>query len=116
MTAVAGAATALGTPSAITMSGGTLSLNAAAAARDRQCRAFDRHVVPADLQWPARPGGAGVHQPAAARNLGTGRSHVMSTYYLHTWAVNGTRIAYFYQDDLGACDTPAIRSQLAAKP
>lgn len=40
----------------------------------------------------------------------------MSTYYLHTWAVNGTRIAYFYQDDLGACDTPAIRSQLAAKP
>jgi hypothetical protein len=30
--------------------------------------------------------------------------------------VNGTRIAYFYQDDLGACDTPAIRSPLAAKP
>lgn len=38
------------------------------------------------------------------------------TFYLHTWAVNGTRIAYFYQADLGACDTPAIRSQLAARP
>jgi prepilin-type N-terminal cleavage/methylation domain-containing protein len=38
------------------------------------------------------------------------------TYYLHTWAVDGNRIAYFYQDDLGACDTAAIRSLLAAKP
>jgi len=37
-------------------------------------------------------------------------------YYLTTWAVDGSRIAYFYQDDLGACDTPAIRNLLAAKP
>ncbi|MFN3410473.1 MAG: prepilin-type N-terminal cleavage/methylation domain-containing protein [Limisphaerales bacterium] len=37
-------------------------------------------------------------------------------YYLHTWTVNGTRIAYFYQDDLGACDPPGIRAQLAARP
>jgi hypothetical protein len=25
-------------------------------------------------------------------------------------------VAYFYQDDLGACDTAVIRDQLAAKP
>ena len=36
--------------------------------------------------------------------------------YLHTWSTGGARIAYFYQDDIGACDTPAIRAQLAAKP
>ena len=37
-------------------------------------------------------------------------------FYLHTWSTGGSRIAYFYQDDLGECDTPAIRAQLAAKP
>ena len=37
-------------------------------------------------------------------------------YYLTTWSLGGDRIAYFYQDDLGACDTPAIRAQLAARP
>ena len=37
-------------------------------------------------------------------------------YYLTTWATDGNRIAYFYQDDLGACDTPATRAQLAARP
>jgi prepilin-type N-terminal cleavage/methylation domain-containing protein len=36
--------------------------------------------------------------------------------YLHTWNTGGSRIAYFYQDDIGACDTAAIRAQLAAKP
>ena len=36
-------------------------------------------------------------------------------YSLTTWdTVN--RIAYFYQDDLGACDTPSIRATLAARP
>jgi prepilin-type N-terminal cleavage/methylation domain-containing protein len=39
-----------------------------------------------------------------------------SMFYLHTWNLSGSRIAYFYQDDLGACDTAAIRGQLAAKP
>ena len=37
-------------------------------------------------------------------------------FYLTTWSLNGNRIAYFAQDDLGACDTPAIRAQLAARP
>jgi hypothetical protein len=37
-------------------------------------------------------------------------------YYLHTWSTDGSRIAYWYQDDLGACDTPQIRSLLSAKP
>jgi prepilin-type N-terminal cleavage/methylation domain-containing protein len=36
-------------------------------------------------------------------------------YFLHTWETT-SRIAYFYQDDLGAFDTPAIRAQLAARP
>jgi prepilin-type N-terminal cleavage/methylation domain-containing protein len=38
------------------------------------------------------------------------------TLYLHSWAVDGNRIAYFYQDDIGACDTPAIRAALAPRP
>jgi prepilin-type N-terminal cleavage/methylation domain-containing protein len=37
-------------------------------------------------------------------------------YYLTTWDPGGNRIAYFSQDDLGACDTPQIRSLLSAKP
>jgi len=39
-------------------------------------------------------------------------------FFLHSWdpSATGSRIAYFYQDDMGACDTPAYRSQLAAKP
>jgi len=37
-------------------------------------------------------------------------------YYLTTWTTDGSRIYYFYQDDLGACDAPAIRAQLAARP
>jgi prepilin-type N-terminal cleavage/methylation domain-containing protein len=37
-------------------------------------------------------------------------------YYITTWDQGGNRIAYFYQEDLGQCDTPAIRAQLAAKP
>jgi prepilin-type N-terminal cleavage/methylation domain-containing protein len=37
-------------------------------------------------------------------------------YYLHTWDTGGNRIAYFYQEDLGDCDTPQIRSLLSAKP
>ena len=37
-------------------------------------------------------------------------------YYLTTWTTDGSRIYYFAQDDLGACDTPAIRAQLAARP
>jgi len=37
-------------------------------------------------------------------------------YYLTTWIADESRIAYFYQDDLGACDTAAIRAQLAARP
>ena len=42
-------------------------------------------------------------------------------YYLTTWgsvnnAATDNRVAYFYQDDLGACDTPGIRAQLAARP
>jgi type II secretory pathway pseudopilin PulG len=32
-------------------------------------------------------------------------------YYLHTWAVDGTRICYFYQDDSDF--DPALRSQLS---
>jgi len=36
-------------------------------------------------------------------------------YFLTTWNV-ADRIAYFYQEDLGACDTGAIRAQLAARP
>ena len=37
-------------------------------------------------------------------------------FYLHTWNADGSRIAYFYQNDLGDCDTPARRAMLAAKP
>jgi prepilin-type N-terminal cleavage/methylation domain-containing protein len=37
-------------------------------------------------------------------------------YYLNRWGDNDTRMGYWYQDDLGACDTAAIRKQLAAKP
>jgi prepilin-type N-terminal cleavage/methylation domain-containing protein len=37
-------------------------------------------------------------------------------YYLHSWSTGGDRIAYWYQDDLGACDTPQIRGVLAARP
>jgi prepilin-type N-terminal cleavage/methylation domain-containing protein len=36
-------------------------------------------------------------------------------YFLHSWNTTD-RIAYWYQDDLGACDTPQIRSLLAARP
>jgi prepilin-type N-terminal cleavage/methylation domain-containing protein len=36
-------------------------------------------------------------------------------YFLHSWSATA-RIAYFYQDDLGDFDTPAIRAQLAARP
>ena len=36
-------------------------------------------------------------------------------YFLTTWDT-GSRIAYFYQDDLGACDPPNIRAQLAFRP
>ena len=38
------------------------------------------------------------------------------TYYLHSWTGDANRMAYFYQDDIGACDTAAIRALLAAKP
>ena len=38
------------------------------------------------------------------------------TFYLHSWANDGNRLAYFYQADLGACDTAAIRALLAARP
>jgi len=38
------------------------------------------------------------------------------TYYLHSWTGGADRMAYFFQDDLGACDTPSIRAALAARP
>lgn len=38
------------------------------------------------------------------------------TFYLHSWTGDNNRMAYFLQDDLGACDTPAIRQQLSARP
>lgn len=38
------------------------------------------------------------------------------TLYLHSWAVDGNRIAYFYQDDIGVLDTPSIRALLAPRP
>ena len=38
-----------------------------------------------------------------------------SMYYLHTWTVNGSRIAYFYQDDTGTI-TPIQLATLVAKP
>jgi len=37
-------------------------------------------------------------------------------YYLNRWGDNDTRMGYWYQDDLGACDAPTIRKLLAAKP
>ncbi|MGD0260601.1 MAG: prepilin-type N-terminal cleavage/methylation domain-containing protein [Verrucomicrobiota bacterium] len=36
-------------------------------------------------------------------------------YYLTTWDTDGTRIYYFYQDDLPAAITPAMLTQLKAK-
>jgi prepilin-type N-terminal cleavage/methylation domain-containing protein len=37
-------------------------------------------------------------------------------FYLNRWGNNDTRMGYWYQEDLGDCDTPTVRAQLAAKP
>ena len=37
-------------------------------------------------------------------------------FYLTTWNTDGSRIAYFYQDDLGDFDNLTYRAQLAARP
>jgi len=38
------------------------------------------------------------------------------TLYLHSWANDGNRKAWFYQDDIGACENAAIRARLAPEP
>jgi prepilin-type N-terminal cleavage/methylation domain-containing protein len=60
---------------------------------------------------PVPQGGNNLYIDGSARWI-----KFSSMYYLTTWDTGGNRIAYFYQEDLGQCDAPAIRAQLAARP
>jgi prepilin-type N-terminal cleavage/methylation domain-containing protein len=79
----------------------------------------ERDTAYSDMpQHCARPGLGQVPEGGnAAYADGSAKwSKFKTMYYLNRWGDNDTRMGYWYQDDLGDCDTPAIRAQLAAKP